>query len=93
MQEMRQEIICSATMRFHPDIFLVDHMPHGTMGELLPTLKALKAAGSKTKVVLGLHEIFWTRRRSSKSAGMSKAPMLPSRILDLVLIYGIRRDL
>jgi predicted glycosyltransferase len=42
---------------FQPDILLVDHMPHGAMGELLPALAALKAAHAKTKIVLGLRVI------------------------------------
>src|SRR6185436_13407871 len=36
---MRQELIRSAVLSFQPDILLVDHMPHGAMGELLPTLE------------------------------------------------------
>lgn len=90
IQEMRQEIICSATMRFHPDIFLVDHMPHGTMGELLPTLKALKAAGSKTKVVLGLRDILDAPQVVKERWHVEGAYAAVEEYYDLVLIYGMR---
>ena len=53
--EVRREIIRSAVLKFAPDVMLVDHMPHGAMGELVPTLEALK--GSGTRVVLGLRDI------------------------------------
>src|SRR5688572_2675388 len=34
--EMRQALIRTAVLNFRPHVLLVDHMPHGAMGELLP---------------------------------------------------------
>ena len=45
----------SAVESFRPDVMLVDHMPHGAMGELVPTLEALR--DTPTVVVLGLRDI------------------------------------
>ena len=33
---VRKDIIRAAAMSFRPDVLLVDHMPHGAMGELVP---------------------------------------------------------
>src|SRR6476469_3720325 len=53
---MRRELIRSAVLSYRPDVLLVDHMPHGAMGELLPTLAALRATGAHTRIVLGLRD-------------------------------------
>ncbi len=90
IQAMRQEIICSATMRFRPDIFLVDHMPHGTMGELLPTLRALKAANAHTKIVLGLRDILDAPNVVEERWRSEGAYDAVEEFYDLVLIYGMR---
>ena len=90
IQAMRQEIICSATMRFRPDIFLVDHMPHGTMGELLPTLRALKAANAHTKIVLGLRDILDAPSVVEEHWRTEGAYDAVEEYYDLVLIYGMR---
>src|SRR3712207_6437229 len=48
---MRRELIRSAVLSYQPHILLVDHMPHGAMGELIPTLDALRASAAPTKIV------------------------------------------
>src|SRR5687767_3618976 len=52
---LRQDLLTSAALSFKPDLFVVDHMPHGALGELLPTLEALRS--TDTRVVLGLRDI------------------------------------
>lgn len=90
IQAMRQDIIYSATMRFHPDIFLVDHMPHGTMGELLPTLKAIKASSAKTKIVLGLRDILDAPQVVEERWRTEGAYAAVEEYYDMVLVYGMR---
>src|SRR5574342_492423 len=55
--QLRQELIRNVLLNYRPDIFLVDHMPHGAMGELLPALEAMKHSRIHTQVVLGLRDI------------------------------------
>jgi predicted glycosyltransferase len=57
VSQLRRELIRTAVLAFDPDVLLVDHMPHGAVGELLPTLEALRARRAATKVVLGLRDI------------------------------------
>ena len=52
---MRREIIRSVALNYRPDVVLVDHMPHGAMGELVPTLEAL--APLPVRMMLGLRDI------------------------------------
>jgi predicted glycosyltransferase len=55
--KLRQDLIRNVLLNYAPDIFLVDHMPHGAMGELLPALEAMESAGIRTQNVLGLRDI------------------------------------
>jgi len=57
LSRLRSDILRAALLVFRPDLLLVDHMPGGAQGELLPALKALKQAHAKCSVVLGLREI------------------------------------
>jgi predicted glycosyltransferase len=54
---LRKQLISHVLLNYAPDIFLVDHMPHGAMGELLPALEAMKHSRIHTQVVLGLRDI------------------------------------
>lgn len=52
---LRTQLIASAIDSFDPQVILVDHMPHGAMGELVPALRAMSGRG--IRVVLGLRDI------------------------------------
>ena len=86
--ELRKEVIRATALKFEPDVLLVDHMPHGSMGELVPTLEALE--GSSTRNILGLRDILdapETIRRRWKLEGAFAAV---ERHFDRVLVYGAR---
>jgi predicted glycosyltransferase len=90
VHHMRRELIRSAVMSFRPHILLVDHMPHGAMGELMPTLEAIRAEGADTRIVLGLRDILDAPevvRRRWRDEGAYEAI---ERYYDLVLVYGQR---
>lgn len=85
---LRKQVIRTAALTFAPDVLLVDHMPHGAMGELVPTLEALQ--GSGTRIVLGLRDILdapATVRRRWRLEGAFEAV---ERYFDSVLVYGSR---
>lgn len=87
---LRQRLIQSAVQAYHPDILLVDHMPHGAMGELLPTLDYLRATGAATKVVLGLRDILDAPAVVQSRWQIEGAYEAIERYYDSVLIYGER---
>ncbi|ADU61336.1 MAG: glycosyltransferase [Pseudodesulfovibrio sp.] len=54
---IRKNIILSTAKAFKPDLFIVDKVPAGLKGEVLPTLKWIKGRLPCTRVVLGLRDI------------------------------------
>jgi predicted glycosyltransferase len=84
--EMRTRTIESALQAYDPDLLLVDKIPEGLHGELLPALPALRRRG--TRIVLGLRDILDDpeRVRSEWSAG--KRIRLIEENFDQVWIYG-----
>jgi predicted glycosyltransferase len=88
--EMRRQLIRSALLGFAPDIFLVDHMPHGAMGELTPSLEAIKDAGLPTRVVLGLRDILDASEVVQNRWEAEGAYDAIERYYSRVLVYGMR---
>jgi predicted glycosyltransferase len=87
---IRASVILSAVMEFKPNILLVDHVPAGTYGELLPTLRMLKALDEPPLIVLGLRDIIdapdvvcelWRKEMTYQTIG---------KYYDEVLIYGCK---
>jgi predicted glycosyltransferase len=86
VREMRSRLIVEATTAFRPDVVLVDHMPHGAMGELVPALERLRA--TSTHVVLGVRDIIDAPevvRQRWHSEGAFDAL---AAYYDRVLVYG-----
>ncbi len=87
---MRRELIRSAVLSYQPHILLVDHMPHGAMGELIPTLEALRASGAPTRIVLGLRDILDAPEVVRQRWLVEGAYDAIERYYDTVLVYGKR---
>jgi predicted glycosyltransferase len=87
---IRKALIWAAVNTFRPHILLVDHMPHGAMGELLPTLQMLKEANSDTRVVLGLRDILDAPEVIRQRWREEGAYDALERYYDMVLVYGER---
>lgn len=87
---MRKELIRSALLNFRPHALLVDHMPHGAMGELLPALAALRESGADTRVVLGLRDILDAPEVVQRRWSVEGAYDAIERYYDQVLVYGDR---
>ncbi len=77
-------------LNFRPDILLVDHMPHGAMGELRPALEALRRIVPKARVVLGLRDIIDAPEVVRRRWQMEGAYEAMQRFYDLVIVYGSR---
>jgi predicted glycosyltransferase len=55
--EWRSTLIQKTLLHYQPDLVLVDHMPAGALGELLPALEALHRVRPDCFLVLGLRDI------------------------------------
>jgi predicted glycosyltransferase len=85
---VRRQMIRATALSFRPDVLLVDHMPHGAMGELVPTLQALE--GTTTRVVLGLRDILDAPRTIRRRWCLEGAFEAVERHYPDVLVYGSR---
>ncbi len=90
VRALREQLIRSVALNFRPDILLVDHMPHGAMGELRPALEALRRIVPKARVVLGLRDIIDAPKVVRRRWQMEGAYEAMQRFYDLVLVYGSR---
>lgn len=55
--EIRARTIAAAVESFRPDVMIVDKLPRGVAGELVPALRAVRHHGLPTRCVLGLRDI------------------------------------
>jgi predicted glycosyltransferase len=90
VRDLRMEILLSAARHVRPRMLIVDNVPRGLKGELVPTLRFLKDQGCL--LVLGLRDVVdegdWVRRAWERDASYE----LLDEVYDLILVYG-RRDL
>src|SRR3989454_8896190 len=85
---LRADLLRDAVLDFRPDLLLVDHMPGGAQGELVPALKALKQAHPACSVVLGLREILDAPEVTQRVWESEGAYEALRRYYDRILIYG-----
>jgi predicted glycosyltransferase len=84
--DARRAALVEAVAARPPDLLVVDHLPVGVAGELVPVLAAVRAAGGRT--VLGLRDILDAPGvvRAQWAADGSWAAV--EELYDAVLIYG-----
>jgi predicted glycosyltransferase len=85
---MRRDLLRATALSFRPHLLLVDHMPHGAMGELRSTLKALRRSDVGTRIVLGLRDILDAPEVVRRRWALEAAYDALERYYDLVLVYG-----
>lgn len=87
---LRKQLISHVLLNYAPDIFLVDHMPHGAMGELLPALEAIKHSRIHTQVVLGLRDILDSPDVTIKRWQEEGAYEAIERYYARILVFGMQ---
>src|SRR5262245_49923995 len=90
LQRMRSNLLVDALVTYRPDLLLVDHMPGGAQGELLPALEALKRTRPECFVVLGLRDILDAPEVTARVWEREGAYGALERYYDRVLVYGSR---
>ena len=86
----RDGILQNTVIGFDPDLMIVDKRAGGVDGELLPTLQALRARHSRTKIVLGLRDILDDPARTRISLRQNQSFQIIERFYDEVWVYGSR---
>jgi predicted glycosyltransferase len=88
MKEFRQGVIHLTAQLFRPDLVLVDHLPDGVWGELMPTLRMLRDLPNPPMTVLGIRDILddpdvvqaaWRKRRLHE---------ICAEYYDRIVVYG-----
>lgn len=85
LAKLRSNTIMALLSSFEPDIFIVDNVARGALGELEPTLKSLRE-GNHTRCVLGLRDIQDDRNVTCAQFRMDKQAI--REYYDSVWIYG-----
>jgi predicted glycosyltransferase/glutathione synthase/RimK-type ligase-like ATP-grasp enzyme len=85
---LRANLLRDALLDFRPDVVLVDHMPGGARGELIPALKVLKQVDPSVLIVLGVRDILDAPEVITRVWEQEGASEALRRYYDAVLIYG-----
>jgi predicted glycosyltransferase len=85
---LRAAIIGEISAQFAPDVVLVDLLPLGIKGELLPALSYLRHAAPRTRIVIGLRDIFDEPQKVRRQWTADGVYAAMEELYDLVLVYG-----
>jgi predicted glycosyltransferase len=86
--KIRSEIIQNVFLSFRPHILLVDHMPHGVLGELAVPLEKLKRLFPETRVILGLRDILGAPEAICQHWLKERAYDTGEMYYDCINVYG-----
>ena len=90
VRALRSEILLGIARTFAPDALIVDNVPTGLQGELVPALLHLKEASPRTRLVLGLRDVVDDAPRVRRAWTRDGVYELLEDVYDLVLVYGDR---
>ncbi|MDK3019010.1 hypothetical protein QO033_15100 [Pseudodonghicola sp. IC7] len=87
--DLRAALIETSARQYEPDILIVDKEPSGFRGELLQTLKLLRAGG-RTKLVLGLRDVLDDPELLAAEWSRKGAAEVMQEFYDEIWVYGLR---
>src|SRR5206468_5496540 len=90
VRKLRVTLLHDALVNYRPDLVLVDHMPGGAQGELIPALEGLKKAHPDCVIVLGLRDILDAQEVIMRVWDVEGAYQALRQYYDRVLIYGVQ---
>ncbi|MGH2968135.1 MAG: glycosyltransferase family protein [Solirubrobacteraceae bacterium] len=89
LRDLREDMLLSTARHFQPQLLLVDNVPRGLKGELVPTLRLLKERSCR--LVLGLRDVVDEADRVRETWERDGSYELLENLYDMILVYG-RRD-
>lgn len=87
ISRLRRDLLDAAAQHLRPDLLIVDNVPGGLAGELVPALRALQAAGA-TRLVLGLRDVIDEPGRVRRAWTRDGSYELLDEVYDRILVYG-----
>jgi predicted glycosyltransferase len=88
---LREAIITATADAYRPRLFVVDDIPAGRHGELVPALSLLRRAADRVEIVLGLKEIINDPAKLRAHWRTTGAYQLVEETYDRILVFGDRR--
>jgi predicted glycosyltransferase len=88
LRAMRREVIRSTAETFRPHVFMVDNVPLGMKGEIVPTLEMIRRRIPHTKVVLNLRDILDDAETIKKAWSEHDVPGALDRFYDGIYVLG-----
>lgn len=85
---LRAASIAAAVEHFQPDLWVVDHLPTGVWGELLPILELCRRMPRRPRMVLGLRDVLDRPEVTRRLWLRDGAYRALEDFYDRVLIYG-----
>lgn len=87
---IRSQAIAGSIAAFDPDLVIVDKVPGGLAGELLPTLRQLRRRG-RARLVLGLREVLDDPAAVRAEWAREDNYRITRECYDAIWVYGDRR--
>lgn len=87
-KRFRASLIMDSVDFFKPDILLVDYIPAGVWGELLPIFKHLKKQENSPKIILGLRDIIDRPGRIRALWEKEGIYDVLNKYYDKIIVYG-----
>ena len=88
--DIRMSIITATAQTFDPQVFIVDKVPLGLKGEIVPTLEWFKHARPESKVILGLRDILDDAQSTRAEWEEKNFPEVLRRLYSEIWVYGER---
>ena len=88
IRDLRCDLLTATARRFHPDVVIVDNVPAGLKGEIVPALLHLKRVSPGTRLVLGLRDVIDDPEHVCREWRHQGAYQLLDDVYDLILVYG-----
>jgi len=85
---IRTKIISATAKSFKPDLLIVDKVPTGLKGEVLPTLKWMRKNLPCSRVVLGLRDILDDAESTRADWKRKKFPQVLRDLYSEIWVYG-----
>jgi predicted glycosyltransferase len=91
IRELRRDLLLDLGRHYQPDLALIDHLPAGPGGDLVPCLREMKARSPRTRLVLGLRDVTYEPGLLRKAWDAEGVYDLLDGVYDLILVYGQRQ--
>lgn len=88
IKKMRRNVIRSTAVSFRPHVFMVDNVPLGMKGEVLPTLEMMRKRLPASRVVLNLRDILDDPEVIRESWNRTGVPEILRSFYDQIYVLG-----